>query len=285
MQTTDKLADIMSILPHIKSEHQRSSKTYLEIEKAVALEITARFQDSSEIQNDFKPFGTLVFPYFKMGAKSSLDLFGLDELIIFSFYWVNRFRYKKILDIGANIGLHSIILSKCGYEVDLFEPDPIHFEILERNLHLNNISNVKKHKAAVSIKNGEADFVRVLGNTTGSHLSGFKNSYGELEKFKVSIVSIEDYIENADLVKMDVEGHEAEIITKIDAKYFCKTDLMIEVGTSENAKLIFNHLQKNRINMFSQKNNWEKVNKVEDVPTSHRDGSLFISTKDQMPWQ
>ena len=56
MQTTDKLADIMSILPHIKSEHQRSSKTYLEIEKAVALEITARFQDSSEIQNDFKYF-------------------------------------------------------------------------------------------------------------------------------------------------------------------------------------------------------------------------------------
>ena len=284
MQITDKLAEIFLILPQIKNQHQRSSKTYLELENTVLNEIKARFHDASENQKEFEPFGTLAFPFFEMGAKSSLDLFGLDELIIFSFYWVNRFRYKKVLDIGANIGLHSIILSKCGYAVDLFEPDPIHFEILERNLRLNNIFDVKKHNAAVSIKNGEAEFVRVLGNTTGSHLLGFKNSYGEREKFKVSVVSIEDYIKDADLVKMDVEGHEAEIITKIDPKHFHNTDLMIEVGTSENAELIFNHLQKNRINMFSQKINWEKINRFEDVPTSHREGSLFISSKDVMPW-
>jgi FkbM family methyltransferase len=284
MKMTTCLSDVILSLPKLKNEHQRESKTYLEIEKDVCREIDLIFNDTSETPKDFAPFGQIVFPFFNMGAKNSLDLFGLDELIIFSFYWVNRFRYKKVLDIGANIGLHSIILSKCGFEVTLFEPDPIHFEVLERNLLLNNICNQKKHKAAVSIKNGEAEFIRVLGNTTGSHLSGFKNSYGELEKFTVRVVSIEDYIKDADLVKMDVEGHEAEIITKIDPRYFHNTDLMIEVGTNENAKLIFDHLQKNGINMFSQKISWQKAKRVEDLPTSHREGSLFISSKDQMPW-
>ena len=34
----------------------------------------------------FGEFGQIKFPYFEMGAITSVDLFGLDELIIFSYY-------------------------------------------------------------------------------------------------------------------------------------------------------------------------------------------------------
>ena len=37
---------------------------------------------------------------------------------MFAFYYRNREFHKKVADIGANIGLHSIVLSKCGFEVE-----------------------------------------------------------------------------------------------------------------------------------------------------------------------
>src|SRR3546814_20413787 len=85
-----------------------------------------------------------------MGNIDSLDLFGIDELIVFAFYWANRDRYRTALDLGANIGLHSIILDRCGYRVTAFEPDPETAEELRRNLVRNGCSNVEVHEAAVA---------------------------------------------------------------------------------------------------------------------------------------
>jgi len=55
--------------------------------------------------------------------------------------------------------------------------------------------------------------------------------------------------------------------------------------TSETSEVkIFNHLKNIGVNIFSQKNSWEKVEKLEDLPTSHKEGSVFISQKLNMPW-
>ena len=43
-------------------------------------------------------------------------------------------------DIGANIGLHTIVLSKLGYKVDSYEPDEKHFKLLIKNLKKNKLS-------------------------------------------------------------------------------------------------------------------------------------------------
>ena len=49
----------------------------------------------------------LKLDYVPMGRIDSLHLFGLDtELVIFAFYQHNKSRYRNVLDIGANIGLH-----------------------------------------------------------------------------------------------------------------------------------------------------------------------------------
>ena len=53
---------------------------------------------------------------------------------IFLFYFLKRFNYRHVADIGANIGLHSILLSKFGFKVDSYEPDPYHFKILKKYL-------------------------------------------------------------------------------------------------------------------------------------------------------
>jgi len=279
------LDQIILTLPEIKGEHARDSRKYNELRDVLRKEVEQTFSGLDAAPKSFPPFGDIVFPYHKMGAIDSLNLFDLDEIIIFSYYWKNRDRYKKAADIGANIGLHSIIMSKCGFQVRSFEPDPNHFTIIQRNLKANGCASVEPINAAVSSKPGTMEFIRVVGNTTGSHLAGSKsNPYGKLDKFPVKVEGIVPIIEWADFIKLDSEGHEKEIISATTKDHWQKTDAMIEVENSDNAKALYDFFKENGINMFSQKLNWGRVEKAEDMPVGYKEGSLFVSAKDSMPW-
>lgn len=278
------LNDLISSLPLVKEQHSRNTGLYRILEKVARSESETMFHSSSEDRKSLGAIGEFYFPYFKMGAVDSIDLFGLDELILFSFYWANRNKYRKVLDIGANIGLHTTVLAKCGYEVELFEPDPIHFAKLQEILSTNKIEKIITHQAAVSNHSGKVEFVRVLGNTTSSHIAGCKQPYGALERFEVPVFDIRELMSQADLIKMDVEGHEATIIEATSSKNWDTTDAVIEVGATDKAEQIYTHLQKIGVKAFSQKTGWHEVKKLEGMPFSYKDGSLFISKKDAMPW-
>ena len=280
------IGQILSALPSVYREHARTTSLYDVLDQVAKREIKEGglgIEGGGEIT--LGKLGLLHFPYYKMGAIDTLDLFGLDELIIFSFYWTNRERYKKSADIGANLGLHSILMGRCGWHVDAYEPDPIHARLLERNLGLNHLNNVTVHELAVSDAPGELEFIRVLGNTTGSHLAGAKtNPYGDLERFKVKVASIDSIMKEADFVKLDAEGQEKIIILGTNVQHWAGTDVMAEVGSAENAKAIFEHLTLLGVNLFSQKLGWNRVENIDGMPTSYKEGSLFITAKSQMPW-
>jgi FkbM family methyltransferase len=229
--------------------------------------------------------GLISLPYEKMGAIDSIDLFGLDELLMFSFYYRNRDRYKRAADIGANIGLHSIILSLCNFKVEAYEPDPEHHAKLVRNLKLNNITNCNTNEAAVSDKDGTMQFVRVLGNTTSSHLSGAKaNAYGDLEHFDVVVKEIQAIAERTDLFKIDAEGHESVILKGLPIDVWKRVDAFVEIGTEENAHLVYDYFSDTGVNIFSQKLGWARAESVDDVPFSYKEGGIFLSAKQVMPW-
>ncbi len=285
MHDTSVLSQLIAALPALKDFHAPTSAPYQLLKSVAGQEVKAAFASEQAEPRTIVPFGELRFPYLKMGAIDSLDLFGLDELIIFAFYARNAGRYKKTLDMGANIGLHSIMMSRCGFDVTCFEPDPKHFAILNHNLENNHIQTVTPVNAAVSIEDGTMEFVRVLGNTTGSHLAGAKsNLYGELERFPVKVLPFAELIKGVDFVKLDVEGHEKVILTSTTAQQWQTLDMMAEIGSTDNAQAVFQHFTAIGVNMFSQKLNWGKVTQFADMPTSYHDGSLFISCKPDMPW-
>ena len=129
------------------------------------------------------------------------------------------------------------------------------------------------------------DFIRVLGNTTGSHLAGAKEDpYGELETFSVETVSINEVLLNNDFVKMDIEGQEATAILSTNSDTWSNVEMILEVGTSKNAETIFNYLNQINVNMFSQKIGWSKVSSISDMPISYKEGSLFLTKADLMKW-
>lgn len=264
--------------------HAPGTAFYRFCKSAARAAIEPLFSSPDRIGRDFGPFGTISLPYTKMGAIDSLDLFGLDELIIFAFYHANRTRYRRVLDLGANIGLHSIIMARCGFSVRAFEPDPWHYGILVENLTANGAATVEPVAAAVSTQDGKAQFVRLLDNTTGSHLSGSKNSYGEKEYFPVPTRAVEPLFAWADFAKIDVEGHEKELLLTTTRESMQKLDVMVEIGNAANADAVFQHCRSIGVGMFAQKIGWSRVQSVSDMPTSHREGSLFISAKPSVPW-
>lgn len=234
----------------------------------------------------FGPIGDLTFSYFPMGAVDSSDLFGLDELILFSFYWRNRDLYKSVVDLGANIGLHTVMLGLMGYEVLAFEPDPKHYQMLRTHVEANLVqTKVKLVEEAVTPQGGSVEFVRVLGNTTGSHVAGAKSApYGDLERFTVRSRPVIDVIMTADLVKMDVEGLEADLLEAVSGSNFNIPDILCEIGTESNANRVWKTVRDAGLHIFSQKCNWQHALEVHDLPVSHREGSVFISTRETMPW-
>lgn len=206
-------------------------------------------------------------PYVRLGAVDSLDLLlNYNELVIFDLYRSKN--YKRVVDVGANIGIHSALMSRQGWYVDSYEPDPFHFAMLSE---LPGIHPIQK---AVSNRNGIAQFVRVLGNTTASHIRGSKSPYGDVETFSVDCVDVRSF--DYDFMKLDVEGHEAEILLRLSEEQLSKMEIVAEVGSAKNAAIIFDHFQKIGFPIRSQMIDWDIVNRLEDMPSSHRDGSIFI---------
>jgi FkbM family methyltransferase len=277
------LAELIQIAPSISQHHAPNDPLHQLLKKIARFEAERLFGPLSKPRPvDFGPFGKISFPYQQMGTVSSVNLFDLDELIIFSFYWENRKRYKNVADIGANIGLHSVLLSRCGFKVRSYEPDPAHYKILKKNLAANKCAHVTAYNMAVSNVSEAKEFIKVLGNTTGSHIAGSKsNPYGKLERFPVKTQAIQEIMRWANLLKIDAEGHEKDILLATKRADWAGTDAMVEVQSQENARAIFKHFKKMKVNLFSQKTNWQKVASPDAMPHSYKDGSLFITKKSE----
>jgi FkbM family methyltransferase len=280
----DVLAGILAALPELSDRLARGSATYRALAAAARAAVVPMFGSASQGAQPLPPFGTIAFPYRRMGAVDSLNLFDLDELIIFAFYWANRALYRRVADVGANIGLHSLVMARCGYDVTSYEPDPVHVELLQRTMELNGVKNVTVVGAAVSDTQGRAEFVRLLGNTTGSHLAGAKpNPYGEIDRFMVDLVPASDIIGAFDLVKIDAEGHEARILRSTQPEQWRQSDVMLEIGSADNAAGIFDHCNRLELNVFTQKTGWRRAAALSDLPTSYREGSAFVTRRKAMP--
>lgn len=271
------LKNYIKLIKNINPNYQNSN--YKKIKTKIIKHIKKKFEknyNKVELNDNF----SFYHPKVSFGNITSLNLLEIDELLIFKYYLKNFKLYDQFIDIGANIGTHSIINAKLGLKVLSFEPDPWHINLLRKNIKKNKMSKIKIFKSAVSNINKKTFFTRVLGNTTGSHISGSKtNVYNEIEKFIVNVLSAKDIIKVNSLIKVDAEGEEAKILLSLNKKQLSENDFICEIGSKNNAKKIYQKLKKNKINSYAQKANFRKVKKLSDIPTSYKQGSLFISSK------
>ncbi len=279
------LSDVIEAIPEMVPLLRRGTACFTLLDAVAARAVSESGFGPDGRGAELSEFGHVNLPYRTMGAIDTLDLFGIDELILFSYYLCNKNRYHRVADLGANSGLHTLLMGRLGWQVEAYEPDPQHAEVIKRNLQLNGIDLVTIHEEAVSAEAGTVEFVRVLGNTTGSHIAGAKDQpYGDLETFSVRAEGIQTIMANADFIKMDVEGQEARIVCGTSAEDWKGTDVMLEVGTQENANRIYAHLADLGVGMFPQKVGWTQAESASDLPTHHSQGSLFVSSAGGPRW-
>jgi len=120
-------------------------------------------------------------------------------------------RGKSVLDIGANIGNHSLYFSiEAGArKVVSFEPVPLTFAILKRNIEINGLEDrVEIHNCGLGARSYSAELSFMDGgNLGGSHIVA--SGTGNLVVKALDEMELPNDIA---FVKIDVEGMEPEVV-------------------------------------------------------------------------
>ncbi len=161
-------------------------------------------------------FALNIDPVTDNGVERSLYYYGTYEKGTLAIMGEILQKGDVFVDVGANIGLMSVYASKkIGPEgsVIAFEPNPKTRALLNSNLGLNEIENVKTEAFALSDKTKKGRiYDRWDINRGGASLiepSKATDSY-EIEEIKFT-----DYFNRSDrikLVKIDVEGYELNVL-------------------------------------------------------------------------
>mgnify|MGYP001338680871 CR=1 FL=1 len=163
-----------------------------------------------------------------------------DSIAFFEVFFLNtndyidEFKIKErdvVVDIGAHVGyfsIHSALNAKDG-KVLAFEPYEESFEILMKNLKINQINNVIPQNLGVGKKSGIGSLYLQKNLSIGNSI--YKNADSD-SKVDIKIISLQDIIKNNHLqrinfLKLDCEGSEYEILLNIDQQTLQKIDRIV----------------------------------------------------------
>lgn len=137
---------------------------------------------------------------------------------------VRRHRVTGFVDVGANFGLYSVYLATRFPELTTmvaFEPDARNYPQLCANLFLNDQgARIDARRLGISSEKGAVEFLSNVGTSTGmSRIAGTAPKGTKVDKFRTSRIEVDTLdAQLAQLsgqtlyIKIDVEGHEAEVL-------------------------------------------------------------------------
>lgn len=119
---------------------------------------------------------------------------------------------KVMLDIGSNIGQHSLLSSPYCKKIYAFEPMPPVFNQFNESIRKNKIKNIETFNIGIGDKKENKEFYFVKDHAGASSFIDRKNS--NTEKIVLKIDTLESILGDTkfDVVKIDVEGFEAVVI-------------------------------------------------------------------------
>lgn len=119
------------------------------------------------------------------------------------------------IDVGANIGNHTLTMAKYSHLVIAYEPIPFIFKLLKQTLNANAIKNVVANNLGLSnVKEQPLININFEDNLGASSIS-CKNPSSK----KIKIIceagdkNLSQYaVNHVDLIKIDVEGYETNVV-------------------------------------------------------------------------
>lgn len=122
------------------------------------------------------------------------------------------------LDVGANVGQHSLFMSRYCAQVHAFEPyGPIR-ERLEAHLSLNAVTNVVVHDVGLGAHTAELEYYAPTGRNVGK--GSFVQAHAPQESRPAGTLRVangDEYLQacgltRIDAIKIDVEGFEKAVL-------------------------------------------------------------------------
>ncbi len=156
---------------------------------------------------------------------------------------------RIILDIGANIGVFAISANSLNSDASIYsiEPFPATYELLLENIEANRLgSKVHPRNLAISGESGEVPFD--LSPTIPSHSRKIAidpvNNSVSIRALTIGDFLAAEGIEEADFIKIDIEGAEYDVILKSPAEILRKSKRYGIEYHYRGVDAIAEHLQK-----------------------------------------
>ena len=122
------------------------------------------------------------------------------------------------LDIGANIGLISLFISKFRPDVKIhaFEPSDVTSSCLNQNIDLLKCKNIKLHKLGVSDKSIRGAEFFIDNRSSGGNSMEASAIADIRNKVSIDLIKLDDFVsENKiipNVIKIDVQDHESSVL-------------------------------------------------------------------------
>jgi FkbM family methyltransferase len=270
--------------------------------RRVPLRGPARLLFSSYARTRYQPQRSVVSLTTEAGDAFEADLSSTLEWQLWAFgcyepHFAELFRLlvrpgDRCVDVGANVGVHSIRLAKLagrGGEVIAIEPNPEVMRRAGRNVALNGLETVRLINAAASDQAGEMQLYRPgAGDTNRARASLLHHPYLTGAATTVPVVTLDDACagERVSLIKIDVEGHEAAVVRGAAATIARdKPSIIFEYAPElleSTAQAPFGWLAEQGYVMFAVEAARHKITgrirlALERAPAQPRDGGDFLA--------
>ncbi len=123
------------------------------------------------------------------------------------------------LDLGANLGTHSLVMAELADsgEIYAFEPQSLMFSLLQANIFVNGIENIKALKFAVGEKDNDVISMDALHYLTGdiqTNSGALRVDHGDLTLGDLTLSRRVDSfsLPKIAFIKMDIQGAELEAL-------------------------------------------------------------------------
>lgn len=153
--------------------------------------------------------------------SSQIFYYGLHEKYLLEYIFSilpNKYKNGICIDVGANIGNHSLFFSNYYDEIHSFEPVLSTFKSLELNILINGLDDkIKTHNIALSSSDSYLRFFEDNSGDIGRSKVAAKHEIkpsGVIE-YMVKSITGDDYFNgstNINMIKIDAEGHESDVI-------------------------------------------------------------------------